>query len=199
MKRIISIMIVVAAALSCATATAQIHFGVRGGLTLNNIKFRDWGDVRDEFNNRIGFNVGVSLEVGIPVTGLSVEAALLYNHRSVELDNTASGYLRRDLLTLPVYAKFSLLRGSIVSPYVFTGPEFSFLISDKWDKWNNQFASFTTAWHFGVGIEIVKHVQVSLAYGLGMSKSVKQAWYDRDSHVTDGTDRFWNIGVGYIF
>ena len=87
MKRIITIMIVVAAALSCATATAQIHFGVRGGLTLNNIKFRDWGDVRDEFNNRIGFNVGVSLEVGIPVTGLS-EINLPINPKSLTCQKT---------------------------------------------------------------------------------------------------------------
>ena len=202
MKRLLTMMVLVLTLLSVTVpAQGQIRLGVRGSMALNNLKFRNWGEARDEYNERIGLGIGLNLEVGIPVTGLSVEGGVMYNHRSVEVDNTGAGYYSRDLLTVPVNIKYSLLPNALLNPYLFTGPEFCFLISKKYDRWDNQFRSYSTSWNFGGGVEVLKHVQVSVAYGVGLNHSIKEAFNNSSTrrNIAKGTDRYWTIGVGYVF
>ena len=127
---------VVAVALMAAfavPASAQFSFGVKAGVAVSDMKFNK--DVLDA-DNRAGFTGGVMAEVMIPMTNIGVDASLMYVRRNTEfMDKLGdSEKSHRDYIEIPINLKWKIglpIVGSIVSPYIFTGPSFAFLTSKK--------------------------------------------------------------------
>ncbi|MDD7605650.1 MAG: hypothetical protein PUJ87_02995, partial [Prevotellaceae bacterium] len=55
---------------------AQIKWGVKGGLNLAALSLK--GDIVNSSNN-VGFYIGPTVKLSLPLTGLSVDASALYN------------------------------------------------------------------------------------------------------------------------
>ena len=68
--------------LSFSEAPAQVRFGVKGGFQLASMQFNS-DDLRS--SNRVGFFIGPSLKIGLPLTGLNVDASLLYDQRDLRV------------------------------------------------------------------------------------------------------------------
>lgn len=79
-KRIV-LMLLLAVAFALP-ADAQIRFGVKAGLAINDLKFN-----KELVNssNRKGFTGGVMAEFTVPVIGLGMDASLMYARRSFEI------------------------------------------------------------------------------------------------------------------
>ena len=75
MKKILISFCLVLVAL---TANAQVRFGVKGGMDLAKLSFKN-----DVFNsdNRMGWYVGPTLNIPIPLPGMRIDLAALYNQR----------------------------------------------------------------------------------------------------------------------
>ena len=91
------------------------------------------------------------------------------------------------------------LISKVVTPYLFTGPDFSFLMSNKNVKnaWNNR--TFDLGWNFGLGLRFVDQLEIGASYGLGItnSASADNALYGKN--LADGKNRFWTITAAWLF
>ena len=130
-------------------ADAQIRFGVKAGLAINDLKFN-----KELVNssNRKGFTGGVMAEFTVPVIGLGMDASLMYARRSFEIAQPnepgfSSSYEtmvttdNRDYLSIPINLKYKVnfpVVSKIIVPFVTTGPDFSILLSKK---------NLSNAWH----------------------------------------------------
>ena len=67
MKKVLFVLMVVAAMMFATNANAQIKFGLKGGLDVTNMSLSN--DVFDA-SNKTGFFVGPMVKVTIPIVGL---------------------------------------------------------------------------------------------------------------------------------
>lgn len=195
---------VVAVALMAAfavPASAQFSFGVKAGVAVSDMKFNK--DVLDA-DNRAGFTGGVMAEVMIPMTNIGVDASLMYVRRNTEfMDKLGdSEKSHRDYIEIPINLKWKIglpIVGSIVSPYIFTGPSFAFLTSKKniEDAYKNK--TFDVSWNVGLGVQLMKKIQVGASYGFGLTKAVEMVTDDVNAAGIEGKNRYWTITAAYLF
>ena len=82
MKKILSLVFMVAAMMYATSANAQIKFGLKGGLNVTSMSFSE--DVFDA-SNKTGFFVGPMVKVTVPIVGLSFDAAALYDQKEADV------------------------------------------------------------------------------------------------------------------
>lgn len=206
-KSVISVAIVaIAVLLSSTPADAQIKFGIKAGANFNSLKFN-----QDLFNddNRAGFNGGVMLEFTMPIIGVGMDASVMYVHRSGEdftdydeAGNKISTSTGRDYIDIPLNLKYKLSLpgiGSLVKPFVTTGPSFAFLVSKKNINEFIKNKSCDIAWNFGFGIELFSHVQVAASYGLGLTNTLEYVDIDNNNETIEGKNRYWTVTAAYLF
>lgn len=188
-------------------AAAQISFGPKVGVAVNDLKFSE--DVISS-DNRAGFTGGLMLEVMLPIANLGVDASVMYVHRSVDVlaadDGTYQKVISdksRDYIEVPINLKWKIgmpIVGNIVTPYLFTGPSFSFLTSKKAIAEAYKNKSFDMAWNFGFGVQVLGKIQVGASYGLGLTKAVQATIDDEINPVNiEGKNRYWTITAAYLF
>ena len=134
MKFIAKTTIIIALAIIAnATAQAQFRFGVKGGITINELK---WDKDIVSKENRAGFTAGLMVEAGLPVVGLGIDASVLYAHRQDDLyieEGAQVTKLKRDYLDIPVNVKYKIqipVLSKVISPFVTTGPDFALMLGD---------------------------------------------------------------------
>lgn len=178
-------------------AQAQLRFGLKGGVAVNRLHFSKSLYASE---NRSGFTAGLQLEFSLPVAGLGLDGSLMYSHRNDALTQMERTF-KRDYIEIPVHVKYGFtLMGlnKVLVPYIFTGPNFSFLFNEsKQDLWDNRASN--TAWDFGVGIELLKHLQLQATYCVGLTKSFKMQVDERPQDVVQGRDRCWTLTAAYLF
>ena len=176
---------------------AQVRLGVRGGLSLGKLKFER--EVIDS-DNRIGWTAGLLLDVNIPVVGLGFEVSAMYTHRNNRLTDNERIY-KRDYIDVPVYARYRLSLPSIdrvVAPLVFTGPCFSFLVSDNGKEYYKNRKTYMS-WDVGGGVDLFNRLRVTATYGIGMSKAMKVIGQDYNGEQVNGKDRYWTLSAALLF
>ena len=87
MKKILSLVFMVAAMMYATSANAQIKFGLKGGLNVTSMSFSE--DVFDA-SNKTGFFVGPMVKVTVPIVGLSFDAAALYDQKEADVKYTGT-------------------------------------------------------------------------------------------------------------
>ena len=89
--------------------------------------------------------------------------------------------------------------GKIISPYFFTGPSFAFLASKRAINAAYKNKSFDCAWNFGVGVELIQHLQIGASYGVGLGKSVKYIGLDPNANPIEGKNNYWTVTAAWLF
>ena len=88
----------------------------------------------------------------------------------------------------------------IIAPYVFTGPSFSFLTSKKAVNDFLQNKKTDIAWNFGLGVQLINHLQVGASYGLGLTKAVQAIpGSGVEAAGIEGKNRYWTITAAWLF
>lgn len=195
-------------------ASAQFSIGPRVGINVNSLHMSD--KIFDS-DNRLGMNAGLQAEFMIPMLGFGFDASVMYVHRSSKAfasDGAADYKVSSDYIEIPVNLKykFSLpVVGKIIAPYVFTGPSFAFRTSKSAINEFVRSKKSDIAWNFGIGLQLIKHLQIGASYGLGLSKAydLTETYYelypDGMTTVTPGkTDvkgknRFWTVTAAWLF
>lgn len=187
-----------ALALICAVAlpsSAQFRLGVRAGVAVNSLHA---SEKTFDSSNRTGFTGGLSCEFTVPVIGLGFDASVLYARRAVEFtDGTQSGSKNNDYINIPVNLKYKFglpVVGKIITPFLTTGPDFSFLVSGRNIKEGITQKKFDTAWTVGAGVQLLSHLQIAANYGFGLNNQVsgKDALYS-------SKNRCWTVTASYYF
>ena len=196
-KNILFVLLLAVA--SVLPAAAQVRLGVRGGVTLGELRFD-----RDVINsdNRMGYTAGLLVDLNIPVVGLGIEASAMYTHRN-DRYRLSDDYqvFKRHYFDIPVYARYRLSLsgiGHVFAPYIFTGPCFSVLFGEDTPA-NHENSKTVLSWDVGAGADLFNHLRLSATYGLGISKAMD--YIDREytgDHV-HGKDKHWTVSAAWLF
>ena len=202
MRRITQIVIIAAIIIAASsTAQAQVRFGVKGGITLNELK---WDKDIVSKDNRAGFTLGLMMEIGLPVVGLGIDASVLYAHRQDDMflqNELQDVKLKRDYLDIPLNVKYKIqipVLCKIITPFVTTGPDFALMLGDT-DKGDFKTGKWNASWNVGFGAELFRKVQIHANYGIGLTKAFEYIGQHIDSTPIKGKDKLWTITAAYMF
>ncbi|MDE6524772.1 MAG: PorT family protein, partial [Paramuribaculum sp.] len=108
---------------------------------------------------------------------------------------------QREYIEIPLNLKWKInvpVVASIVKPFLTTGPSFSILTSkENFREFKNK--KTDVAWNFGFGVELIKHIQVSASYGIGMTKAFESVGLTNGSQNIDAKNRYWTVTAAYLF
>lgn len=196
--KLLRTIVLAAAVAGCVMASnAQIfRYGIRAGVNINKLHLSESGL---NSKNRTGFTAGIVGEINMPIIPFTVDAALMYAHRSYNVTDSetkATANKSANYFEIPVHLRwnvFSIIGVSrIVKPYLFTGPTFAFTGKKNFDKAFSR-SNSDIDWNFGFGAELMHHVQLSAYYSLGLSHTYQGA------ELGKARNRSWTVTATYIF
>ena len=202
MKRFFS-LVVLFSAMTMAVQAQNVKFGVKGGLDIQDMKFDN-----SVFNtdNKLGWFVGPTLQVSLPIGGLGVDIAGLYNQKKYEVNGES---IKQQSILVPVNARLNLGIGSTAGLYVAAGPQFSFNVGDdkfEWKKDNieNTFQLKKSAFsvNLGAGIYFSDHLEIGFAYNIALGSTADATWgkaTDPAALNDDTKPKSWQISAAYYF
>ena len=202
MKRLFS-LVVLLSAITMAMQAQNVKFGVKGGLDIQDMKF-DESVINTE--NKMGWFVGPTLQVSLPIGGLGVDIAGLYDQKETKVNEAT---IKQQSILVPVNARLKLGIGSSAGIYVAAGPQFAFNIGDDEFKWNkdgveNTFQLKKSAFsvNLGGGIYLSKHLEIGFVYNIAMGSTADASWGAATDAVFKNDDtkpKSWQISAAYFF
>ena len=211
MKKILSLVFLVAAMMFATSTNAQVKFGLKGGLNVTNMSFSE--DVFDA-SNKTGFFVGPMVKVTVPIVGLSFDAAALYDQKEADVKYAdTDGELgkvnvKQQSINIPVNVRYGFGLSSLANAFVFAGPQWGINVGDKNFKWNETSSYSLKKSNFsvnvGAGVTLLSHLQISANYNIACGKSADASLVKAAEAVTNaGKDKShnnsWQIALGYWF
>ena len=189
MKKIFTLMVLLAA--MTFTAQAQVKFGLKGGLNLTKMRFDK--DVVSK-SNQAGFFIGPTVKFTLPVVGLGIDAAALYDQRSAKLDGVDETLKQRSI-QIPINVRYGFGLGSIAGIYFFAGPQFGFNVGDKVTNiisnvvdWRLKDSNLSA--NVGLGLMLLNHLQISANYNIAFGTT------GEFNVLTDVASRTWDTVTG---
>jgi hypothetical protein len=188
---------------------AQVNFGVRASVGLNNPEFKT---LDETFNveNMTSYSIGPSIEamfLPLGVANFGIDAALLYNDNRMTISNLTGEGGDRDVsnryLNLPVNAKLKMGLGLLpLRLFATAGPWAGYLIDgDKIDIQglgdNVKAKEFQAGANLGIGLELLSFLQVGLNYSVKLTDNYSvdvPNWHD----PLNGKNESWTI-TGTIY
>ena len=201
MKKFFTLVVLLAT--MTVAAQAQVKFGVKGGLNLTSMKLSK--DVVDK-SNQAGFFIGPTVKFTLPVVGLGIDAAALYDQRSAKV---ADETLKQQSIQIPVNLRYGIGLGSTASIYIFAGPQFGFAIGDKSKnivdnalEWRLKDSNLSA--NVGLGLMLLDHLQVSANYNIALgttgevdvNNALSTTW---DTAIGKAKANAWQLSVAYFF
>ncbi len=202
MKSIKFLLIAVAVMLCSASAYAggPIKFGPKVGLTVNKLHFNQ--STLDS-DNQTGWTAGAMLDATIPVIGIGADLSLMYVRRNSEyMVQNGLNKDNRDYIEIPLNLKYKFnfpVVSKLLVPYIGVGPSVSFLTSKK--SLDNVYKNKSVDWafNFGIGVQLLSHLDVNARYGLGLTKAVHALDNNAQAAGIEGKNRYWTVTLAYLF
>lgn len=211
MKKIFAALMLLAAFAVSVPASAQLKFGIVGGLNLTKLSTSGNNFSSD---NRAGWYIGPKVEFTIPVVNLSIDGALEYSQRQMNIGNDATEQATNEQyksIEIPINVRYTLGLGQLLGVYVSTGPQFGFNVGNK-----NYLGMITSvgneslkmkdaqvSWNVGVGVTILSHLQVGAGYNFMLNKTGERIITDLTNGQIQGTRALrtnsWQIQAAYMF
>ena len=196
MKKILTILAIACIAFAMPTQ-AQVKFGLKGGLNLTSISV---DNVSNAISNKSGFYIGPTVKFTLPVVGLSIDGAALYDQRNAKIKGT-DNTIKSQSIQIPVNVRYGIGLSSVVNVFAFAGPQFGFNIGDKsklldqMGEWSLK--SSNISGNVGIGATVFSKLQITANYNFQLSKSGEVELSDG----TTGKMKFntWQLGLGYYF
>ena len=199
MKKIIVILLV--AVMGIGVADAKFRFGIKAGVNVNNLST----NLKDSFdkNNQAGWTAGLMTEFQIPIIGLGFDLSAMYTRLNSDLflDGTTYEATNKNFIEIPLNLKYKISLpavGSIIAPYIFTGPAFAFKL-DKETIDDFKTKTCQVAWNVGVGLELIKHLQIGASYGFGINNIVSKIPVGITTTDYKTKNNYWTVTAAYLF
>ena len=204
MKKLIVALLI--GVMGVGMANAELKFGVKAGLNLNSLHLKD---VKANFDadNGTGWTAGVMAEYIAPVIGIGVDLSLMYTRMNADVNifkqDDYEGTLKNsNFIQIPINLKYKFklpVVGSILAPYVFTGPDFAFKLGKQTFQ-DLKTRTCQVAWNVGLGLEFVKHLQIGASYGFGINNIVEKVASDQfNTESFKAKNNYWTITAAYLF
>ena len=193
-KKCICLIATLVFALNVLPASAQIRFGVKGGVNVNKIHLNKQ---LFDADNTTGFTIGPMTEFTVPLIGVGMDLALLYSKENAKISD--AGELKNSYLDIPLNFKWKFGL-PIVKPYLTAGPYVGFRLGGEkiWNVLDDQWKakSFSSGLNFGAGVELLKHLQVGFTYSLGLTDDYSAKSIDWKGL---GKNRGWMCNAAILF
>ena len=186
-----------------SSTSAQIKFGLKAGFDVAENKIN-----KDILNahNRLGFQVGPTLQIGIPLIGLGVETGLLYGFKKYDVKEDEIGDLSNyNYLMVPLQLKKSFSLLGTVGVYAKGGPYAEFKLGGGDIKFNHESLdkikskNFGAGLNFGVGVNLFSKLEAGIDYRFKLTEN----YSDYDPGFGDifktKKDKTWNVNLTYLF
>lgn len=207
MKKLFTLIVLVAATYFAVPANAQLKFGIKGGLNITDMSLSN--DVF-ETSNRTGFFIGPTIKFTLHIVGLGIDASALYDQREGEVnveadDNTlVSTRLKQKSINIPINLRYDIGLGSLAAVYLAAGPQFGFNVGDKIQslykdaaEWRLNTSNFSV--NVGAGVMLLGHLQVGANYNIVCGKTGEITVLDGAESVLRGRSNTWQISAAYYF
>lgn len=215
MKTLKRVALIIVAMLICAgSADAKIlSFGLKAGLNVNKLHFNK-SAIEDltTNSNSAGWEAGVMVEANVPIIGLGFDLSLMYarmNNSSLAIfqntnDNTVTPFDGKDVgknfIMIPINVKYKFnlpVVSNYLVPYIFTGPDFAFRLN-KHTFNDMKTRTCQVAWNVGLGIELVKHLQIGASYGFGINNVAEKVFKTNTSELKV-KNNYWTVTAAWLF
>lgn len=204
MKKIIALMLLFAATIAVSTpASAGIKFGFKGGLNVSSLSFD-----QEVFNssNRMGFFIGPTTNISIPLLGFGVDVSALYDYKSSKVDGQT---INHSEIVIPINLRYNVGLSSIVGIYFAAGPQFGFNVGDKDFNWTSpgdlhntfQLKKSNLSVNIGAGVTLIKHLEIGVAYNIGLGKTGDGIFQKNVGDIIEdkSNTNAWRMSVAYYF
>jgi len=202
MKKLLTLIILISAMMMPDAATAQVKFGLKGGLNVTNMSLSK-GDF--DVENRAGFFIGPTVKFKVPLVGLGFDASLLYDQREGKIkgDQTETTTLKQQSIQVPINLRYSFGLSSLASIYLFAGPQFGFNVGDK-EQHSYKLKDTNFSVNVGLGALLLNHLQVSANYNIACGKTADVSVLGVAETVTGSAlgsakNNAWQIALAYYF
>lgn len=191
MRKIIFRALLIVVVMTVMPAQAQIKLGVKGGFNLSDVQFKQ-DDLKAD--NRVGFFAGPVIKFHLPVTGLSVDAAALYDQREAKVEDTK---ITSKSVLVPVNLRITAGSENVFTIFAFAGPQFAFNLSDdltfkeNYQQWKWKEATFSV--NVGLGMSFGRHLEIYGNYNVACSRTADAIF----ENLKEGTARAnaWQVGL----
>lgn len=178
-------------------ANAQLRFGLKSGFDISDKDILNTG-------NRLGFQIGGTMELMTPFIGLGGELSVIYGHQhydvmkatSFEYDLSDYNYLR---VPFNLKKKISVL--GLIGIFVQAGPYAEFKLSGgDFSNIDNRYESksFGAGINAGAGVELISHLELGMYYRKALTSNYKEdtpsfndLWKEKDDT--------WSVNLTYFF
>ena len=131
MKKMMKIAVLATALTLSVNASAQVKFGLKGGINTSEVFVNDnvW-----KTDNRLGFFVGPTMKFTLPIVGLGMDISALYEKRESKMksdDGKHSSVVSREQVAIPVNMRYSFGLGETANIFLFAGPQ----VGKLFPKW----------------------------------------------------------------
>ena len=209
MKKVLTLIVMAVAFVM--PSQAQVSFGVQAGLNLTNISdfSLDAAGVENAIKSKAGFFVGPTIKFTLPIVGLGIDAAALYDQREAKMETTAGNEtIKSQSIQVPINVRYGLGLGSLAEIFAFAGPQFGFNIGDKAKdlysdaaKWTLKSSNLSA--NVGIGATIMSKLQLKVNYNIALGKTgeveVKDAATSTWKTITGAKTNAWQISAAYYF
>lgn len=200
--------VVIVALLGCGAASAQFRFGIKAGLNVDKMSIS--GSELISADNSCGFTGGVMTEFEVPIIGICLDASLMYTRMNTSIDvaglnvgnvdNKIGNKIGKNFIEIPVNLKYKLnlpAVAAIIKPYVFTGPSFAFKL-DKETAKTFDTKTCQVAWNLGLGVELIKHLQIGASYGWNINNAAKMVLPLNTAEIK-AKNNYWTVTAAWLF
>ena len=160
---------------------AQVRFGLKGGLNLTQMSVSN-SSVEDMFKNKAGYFAGPTIKIALPIVGLGIDVAALYDYREAEIEvsntqnNTVTEKLKQQSIQVPINVRYGVGLGSTANLFIFAGPQFGFNVGDKDKKLFDEAAEWTlrssnVSANVGLGLLLMDYLQLSANYSMALGET----------------------------
>lgn len=186
---------------------AQVQFGVKGGLNVGSMSLNN--DLL-KASNRTGYYFGPTVKFTLPVVGIGIDAAALYDQRETKLSNDklkeTSSFektVKQQQIVVPINLRYNIGLSKMAALLFYAGPQFGFNVGDK----NESIDDKRIDWHFknsnlsinaGAGVMLLNHLQVSVNYNIACGKT-GEATVDNTIDAIKARNHAWQVGAAYYF
>ncbi|MBR2113698.1 MAG: porin family protein [Prevotella sp.] len=205
MKKVLTLIVMAVA--FAIPSQAQVSFGIQGGLNLTNIS--DFSltaeGVENAIQSKAGFFVGPTIKFTLPIVGLGIDAAALYDQREAKTNGET---LKSQSIQVPINVRYGIGLGSMAEIFAFAGPQFGFAIGDKTKELVNDAAKWTLkssnlSANVGLGATILSKLQLKVNYNIALGKTgeveIKDGVTAPWKTITGAKANAWQVSASYYF
>ncbi len=201
MKKVLTLIVMAVA--FAMPSQAQIKFGLQGGLNMSNISVKDAADNPGAaVKSRTGFFIGPTVKFTLPIVGLGIDAAAVYDQREGKASNNET--IKSQSIQIPINVRYGFGLGNLAEVFAFAGPQFGFNVGGKktWEQvaeWTLKSSNLSA--NIGIGAMVLGHLQAKINYNIALGKTGELDNTATGVALKVATAKFnaWQFSLAYFF